>query len=71
MAVSAGVSNALERNWGMVDRAIDGLSDETLAGDARALMKIHSHSGTNKEGEGGGAYIGAGVTVHSAHACAQ
>ena len=31
MAVSAGVSNALERNWGMVDRAIDGLSDETLA----------------------------------------
>ena len=31
MAVSAGISNALERNWGMVDRAIDGLSDETLA----------------------------------------
>ena len=31
MAVSSGVSNALERNWGMVDRAIDGLSDETLA----------------------------------------
>ena len=31
MAVSTGVSNALERNWGMVDRAIDGLSDETLA----------------------------------------
>lgn len=34
-------------------------------------MKIHSHSSTDKEGEGGGAYIGAGVTVHSAHACAQ
>ena len=31
MAVSAGISNALERNWGMVDRAIEGLSDETLA----------------------------------------
>ena len=31
MAVSAGISNALERNWGMVDRAIDGLSDEALA----------------------------------------
>ena len=31
MAVSTGISNALERNWGMVDRAIDGLSDETLA----------------------------------------
>ena len=30
MAVSAGISNALERNWSMVDCAIDGLSDETL-----------------------------------------
>ena len=31
MAVSAGISNALERNWSTVDCAIDGLSDETLA----------------------------------------
>ena len=28
--LTAGISNALERNWGMVDRAIDGLSDATL-----------------------------------------